>query len=188
LRDSEGTANALYGLAFVAYARGDYHHARELGEESLALYQSLSHQFGIGWVTYLFGDLARAQARPGEALVAYRNSLAICCERADHVSASFVLDDIAAVIAGCGHVRLAVMLSSAAAALRDAEGVTVTLAEAAKGQRIRAAGHARIGGAGLAAAIAEGRALTIAQAEQLARAELLPAPGIEAPPEQASML
>lgn len=179
LGDDEGTANALYGLAFVAHARGDYRLARELGEQSLALYRSMSHQFGIGWVTYLFGDIARAQSLITEALTAYRASLAICCERDDSVSGSFVLDDIATVIAGCGHVRLAVVLCGAAAALREAADVVVTPDEAAKGRRISTLGHERLGAAGLATALTEGRALSVTQAALLIHAELPPPPGAE---------
>lgn len=172
LEDSEGTANAIYGLAFVAHARGEYQRARQLGAEALALYETMSHQFGIAWVVYLFGDIARDEARFDEALVAYRRSLAIWHERDDLVSASFVLDDIAMVLSQLGEWQPAVILISAAAAICAAAEVALTPGEQAKRQAALDACRDQLGSAAFEAAYAEGRSLSPSQAALLASGEL----------------
>jgi tetratricopeptide (TPR) repeat protein len=168
LADSEGTANALYGLAFVAHARGEHQRARAIGGEALALYQSLDHQFGSAWVVYLFGDIARDEGRPAEALASYRRSLATWHERDDPLSASFVLDDIAMLVAQLGEGQRATTLISAAAAMRAAAGAVLTEGEQAKRNAALAACRAQLGDAAYEEAYAEGGALSAQQAVQLA--------------------
>ncbi|HLF26398.1 MAG TPA: BTAD domain-containing putative transcriptional regulator [Anaerolineae bacterium] len=169
LGDVEGAANSLYGLAIAAAARGDYQTARQLGEESLRLYGSLNHQFGMGWAYYCLGNILRDAQDFGEALARYQHSLRIWLEREDAVNAASVLEDLGLLLARQGQwLRLARLLGAAARFREDAHAMLTPYEESRRHNMLRAC-RAAIGEAAYEAAWAAGRALTLEQAAALAR-------------------
>ncbi|HRF49690.1 MAG TPA: BTAD domain-containing putative transcriptional regulator [Anaerolineales bacterium] len=96
--DVEGTANALYGLAVTASLRGEIEQARRLCAESLALYTSLNHQYGIGWVHYHWGMIELNAGELGRADALLEHSLGIWLAREDEANTAHVLDGLAQVL------------------------------------------------------------------------------------------
>jgi predicted ATPase/DNA-binding SARP family transcriptional activator len=129
LGDTEGTANALFGIGSVLGAKGDYTGAKRWCEESLALYQTLNHQFGAGWAYSALGDIARNAGVHTEALSAYRQSLQIWMERGDWVSGARIMEGIAGVLAETGEVGRAARLLGAAERICDHANVKRTVPE-----------------------------------------------------------
>jgi predicted ATPase len=79
LRDVQGIADALNGLAIVAYGQSDYTKQRAYLDESLALCRELGDKPRIakvldrlGVLTFIQGDLAAARALKEESLTLYR--------------------------------------------------------------------------------------------------------------------
>jgi tetratricopeptide (TPR) repeat protein len=171
LGDVEGTANSLYGLALAAGARGDYGSARQLGEESLRLYGSLNHQFGIGWAHSCLGNILRDTRDYGEALVHYQRSLRIWLEREDTVSAASVLEDFSLLLVKQDQWPLIARLLGAAAAFREDAHATLTPYEESQRHDVLTACRAAIGEAEFEKAWAAGCALTLGQAVALALSE-----------------
>jgi predicted ATPase/DNA-binding SARP family transcriptional activator len=169
LDDGEGTANALYGLAFVAHARGAYARAQDLSKAAFALYEQLHHQLGMGWVTALFGDIARDRGEVAAALEAYAHSLTIWAACNNQGQASFVLDEAAMLFLRLGAHQPAVTLVSAAKAMRAVAKVELTPAEQARRQNALDAGRAALTELQYVAALATGERLTLTDAVQVCR-------------------
>lgn len=166
--DLEGTANALYGIAWVANAQADYRRARTWCEDAMALYNSLDHQFGLGWCYYLMGDIARDQKDLAEALVHYRYCLSIWIKREDIVSSAQVIDDIAMLFSRLHQPSAAVRLMGAAQAMRERVNATLTRAEQAAHERVLATCREQLGLSAYRTAWSDGRALRPKQAVALA--------------------
>ncbi|NJN18344.1 MAG: hypothetical protein HC822_19850 [Oscillochloris sp.] len=88
------------------------------------------------------------------------------------MSAALLLDNIAALLSDIGRWRIAVVVGSAAAALREAEGVVLTARERDALAQVAERCRGQLGEPGFAAAAAEGRALQFAQITALTLAEL----------------
>jgi tetratricopeptide (TPR) repeat protein len=168
LGDTEGAANALYGIASVANAQADYPRARRLCDESMALYATLNHQFGLGWCYYLLGDIARDQADYAEALVHYRRCLTLWMEREDMVSAASVLDDLAKVLCRLGDAARAVRLMGAAQAIRDDASVKLAANEEASLEHVLGRCRTMLGEIAYRVAWSEGHTSRPKQAAALA--------------------
>lgn len=171
LNDGEGTANALYGLAFVAHARGLYAEAHELNNAAFALYERLQHQLGMGWVTALTGDIARDCGDIAAAQAAYVQSLAIWQACNNQGQAALVLDAAALLFVRLGAHEVAVTLISAATALRTAARIALTPAEQARRQETLDAARAALPETQYCAALAAGARLNLTDATLLCRGE-----------------
>ncbi len=117
--DVEGTANALYGLAVAASARGEVAQARRWCAESLAHYRSLNHQHGIGWVHYHWGLIEVKAGDLDRADALLQHSLAIWLAREDEANIARVLDGLAEVLAQRGCWGPAVQWFSSADRIRS---------------------------------------------------------------------
>ncbi len=168
LGDAEGTANALYGIAWVVHARADCGRARHWCEDALALYQTLNHQFGLGWCYSLLGDIVRDNADSAAVLAQYRHSLTIWMKREDRVSAAQTLDKIAKVMHQLSHTGRAVRLMGAAHAIRKGTDATLTANEKAAHDRVLMCCRAALGEKLYQGAWDEGRRLRLKQAATLA--------------------
>jgi predicted ATPase/DNA-binding SARP family transcriptional activator/Tfp pilus assembly protein PilF len=158
--DVEGTANALYGLAVTASARGEVEPARRGCAESLALYTSLNHQYGIGWVHYHWGliELDAGDLDRADALL--QHSLRIWLEREDEANAAHVLDALAQVLGRRGRWGRAAQWLSAADRIRSERQATLTPFEAESRAALIQQARAALGPTAFEAAWAAGRAST----------------------------
>jgi predicted ATPase/DNA-binding SARP family transcriptional activator len=168
LGDAEGTANALYGMGWVANARGDARGARRWCDDAMELYTTLHHQFGLGWCYYLLGDIARDQGDDAEALLQYRRCLSLWMEREDMVSAALALDDIARVLYRLHDAARAVRLMGAARAIRDDTNVELAPNEQARLEATLARCRVALGAMDYRRAWNEGQAMRPQQAAMLA--------------------
>lgn len=160
LGDAEGTANALYGHGRVAHARGEYQRAQQWCEESSALYETLNHQFGLGWCYGLLGDIARDQEDYAAALTHYKRCLTIWREREDSASGAGILNDISRVWSRLGDSAHAVRLMAAASAIREAVDAKLIAAEQADLDHVLATCRTALGELAYHVAWCEGRAGT----------------------------
>jgi tetratricopeptide (TPR) repeat protein len=168
LGDVEGAANALYGLAITAAACGDYEPARQMAQESLGMYRSLNHQYGMGMAHYYLGNILRDAQETGPAQEHYYSSLRLWMEREDTVNAAPVFEDFCQLLARQGQwLRLARLLG-AAAAIREEAHALLTPFEQGQRDRVVTACRAAIGEPAFENAWAEGSSLTMARAVALA--------------------
>ncbi len=166
--DTEGTANALFGIGSVLGARGDYDLARQWCEQGLALYQTLNHQFGSAWCYATLGDIARMEGTPAFALSAYRASLQIWMERGDWVSGARIMEGIAAVLVQIGYIEQAIQLLGAAGRICDNANVKRTTPEQLAHEALIASCRALLGTQNFENAWDAGQRLTTQKAFELA--------------------
>jgi tetratricopeptide (TPR) repeat protein len=166
-QDTEGTADALRGLAKAVNARGDHAYARQLGEEAIHLHHTLNHQLGLGLDHALLGDIARDQGDYAGALRHYQRCLRLWTDRENIMNSAFVFDDIAQTLARMDDPTAAVKLLAAAAAIRERARVKLTAYEQANRADISTACRAALGDESFASAWAEGWSLTPEQAASL---------------------
>lgn len=167
-QDTEGTANALRGLAQVINTQGDPQYARQLAEEALDLHTTLNHQLGLGLVHSVLGAIARNQGDYAEALQQYKRCLTLWINRENAVNSAFVFDDIAQTLSRLGDPTQVVKLMSAAAAIREGAKVKLTAYEQANREDISTLCCAALSPERFTSAWAEGQALTLEQAINLA--------------------
>ncbi len=158
--DVEGTANALYGLAVTASARGEVEPARRGCAESLALYTSLNHQYGIGWVHYHWGLIELDAGDLDRANALLEHSLRIWLEREDEANTAHVLDALAQVLGRRGRWGQAAQWLSAADRIRSERQATLTPFEAESRAALIKQALAALGPTAFEAAWAAGRAST----------------------------
>jgi non-specific serine/threonine protein kinase len=175
LGDRHGVALATFGLGDVALNQDDVARAAERFAEALPLFESLGDRRGIflafrylGWVAARQGDDARAAALFGRAL-------GVSWELGDRWAIAELLEDVAWLAVRAARSAVGVRLLAAAAALRAADGLGLSVADGARHEAAVAAARSTLGNAGFAAAWAEGRALTI-EAAVAAAAEEAAAP------------
>jgi tetratricopeptide (TPR) repeat protein len=118
VRDAEGTADALQGVAFCAGLSGEYEYARQCCDESLQIYTTLEHQYGMAWAHVAYGRLAHAQGRYAKALDHYKQSLTTWIDREDQVAGAEVFDYMADSLCCEERYADAVMFTSAAYTMR----------------------------------------------------------------------
>jgi predicted ATPase/DNA-binding SARP family transcriptional activator len=130
--DLEGTADALSGMAYIAYLRRSLSDAAKFGQAALGLYESLEHQHGIARILCIMGSISAGSGDPTTAVARYCRSFAICHPLHDTAGCADVFEALAPILADQGRADLVVRAIGAAAALRSADGTHLTPAEQAK--------------------------------------------------------
>jgi predicted ATPase/DNA-binding SARP family transcriptional activator len=166
--DPEGVANALRTLAQVLLAQGDLRRALQLVQEALAWHRSLDHQFGIGLDYILLGDIDRAQGDNAAALEHYRRCLSLWRDRENIIDSAQVLEKVADLLARADDYGRASALLSAATALRERAGDSVSPTAQARLDETALICREALGEAAFADAWERGSRLTLAQAIDLA--------------------
>lgn len=162
--DTEGTANALFGIGSVLGAQGEYGRARAWCEEGLALYQTLNHQFGMAWCYSTLGDIARRAGAYDEGLAAYQQSFHIWAERGDYVNGARMLEGIADIYVHQGNAEPAARLMGAADQICESAEVRRTEPEQKTHDEILALCRAALGDAPFEATWQAGRRLSVPEA------------------------
>jgi tetratricopeptide (TPR) repeat protein len=130
--DAEGMADALGGLAQIAYLRQALNDAATFGQAALQLYESIEHQHGIARMLCIMGGISYGRGDPISAVAQYCRSFAISHQLHDTAGCADVFEALAPILAELGHPSLVVRVISAAAALRRADGTHLTPAEQAR--------------------------------------------------------
>jgi predicted ATPase/DNA-binding SARP family transcriptional activator len=174
LGDTEGTANALYGIGSIHHARGDYEQARHWCEQGFILYQTLNHQFGAGWCCGLLGNIAYKEGDYEGALAAFRQALTIWMQRGDHVNGARTLEDIAKVMLRMEEPERATRLMAAAIVVYENTEVRLTEPEQVEHDIILAQCRMALGEKDFMAGWQEGRGMTVMEAVAMAMHPSLP--------------
>lgn len=127
--DNSGMAVALNGLGDVAAAQDDLQNARRLYEESLTQFQQIGDSWGIAGVLRDLGDLALRGGDYGRASSLYKEAVAIFHKLGHRRGMAVVLDQLAACASKSDRPDWALKLASAAAAMRENLGISVSTAE-----------------------------------------------------------
>jgi predicted ATPase/class 3 adenylate cyclase len=133
LGDDPGIAKVLWGMADTHMWRGEYDAARRSLLESLDIFRRIDEPFGLGWALFMLGglehmadgDIAAARSYYGEALEIFHPVGDLSAE-------VLVLDGLAQQASAEGDEERAVIISAAAARLRDETGTDLLTAEQAQ--------------------------------------------------------
>lgn len=164
LGDTEGTANALYGIGTVFHARGEYDEARQWCEESFSLYQTLNHQYGSAWCHNLLGEIAFGKGEIDTALPHYRQSLTIWLQRGDDVNGARTVTLIAALLQQQGDAETAARFMGTVNAIYEKADLRMTPSEHIAHHALLERCRTALGDALFAAAQQQGRTLTLQEA------------------------
>jgi tetratricopeptide (TPR) repeat protein len=154
---------ALCHLAGAAAARGDCREAWALYEESLGIFRKLSDRPGIAESLGHLGKVAVSQGDYETARAYYKESLAIFREMEDRRGIARCLQGLARLAVVRGQAARAARLFGAAAALREAMGIQLSISEEAEHERDFSIARSGLGELAFAAAWAEGRAMAVEQ-------------------------
>jgi predicted ATPase/class 3 adenylate cyclase len=123
-RDTRGIADALIGLAHVAYGENDYTRAQALSTEGLTLARELGDKSLItlaldqlGFVLYIQGDLAAAR-------IVSEENLELCRELGIGVGTATALSNLGGIALGQGEYTRAALLAEESLALFRELGVS----------------------------------------------------------------
>ncbi|NTU80280.1 MAG: tetratricopeptide repeat protein [Chloroflexales bacterium] len=121
-------ATALYRAGFLALFQGDMARTTVLGEESLALFQTLGDQRGIAWASYTLASGLQASPEDQRAMDLLSESLRLARALDEPLLAGWALNDMAAVSMRQGGYREAAQTFQEALALFERLGDTRDLA------------------------------------------------------------
>jgi tetratricopeptide (TPR) repeat protein len=145
--------------------RGDYQHASELHQESLAIFRSFGDQnIGLPWAYQSLGETALGQGRLEEAAGWLHQAMTASRALSDQPSIAWCLAGLASVAALDEQPERAARLWGAADKLRQSIGCRPAPAARATYERAMAAAHAQLGEDAFAAAWDAGRVMTLEQA------------------------
>src|SRR5262249_60142353 len=134
-----GIPQSLRHLGTLARLQGDLARAAAVGEEALAICRELGSQLYIAPALHLLGAVAHELGDDTRAAARFAESLVICQEINQQPGLAQCLDGLAAVAHARGDFERAARLLGAAAALREASGLTLPPPERAGHQRTLAA-------------------------------------------------
>jgi tetratricopeptide (TPR) repeat protein len=155
-------------LASIQQLQGDPARAVTLYEESLAMYQAIGDQFGIGVQLDGLASVARDQGNYRQAKLLYRESLRVRHALMDRPGFGYCFEGLAVVAAAEGQLVRAARLFSAAQCLRGAIGTFhISSTDRTVNERTIAAVRAMLGEDAFAAAWAAGQALALEDAVAL---------------------
>ena len=160
----EGMAEPLNLLGDLARCQGDYQRAEALYHENLALLQDLGLRQVIPSTLHNLGYVALHQSDHRKAAALFAEGLGLFRERGDKKGVAECLAGLAGVVGAQDEARRAAVLFGAAAAAREALGVTLWPANRIDHDRNLATVRAQLDEAVFNAAWAEGRAMTLEQA------------------------
>ena len=127
--DNRGMAVALNGLGDVAAAQDDLQNARRLYEESLMQFKQVGDSWGVAGVLRDLGDLACREGDHRRASGLYKEAVAIFHKLGYRRGMAIVLEHLAACANYSDRPDWALKLASAAAAMRENLGISLSTAE-----------------------------------------------------------
>jgi predicted ATPase/serine/threonine protein kinase len=127
--DNSGMAVALNGLGDVAAAQDDFENARRLYEESLTQFQQVRDPWGVASVLRDLGDLAYRGGDHRRAQGLYKEAVAIFHKLGNRRGMAVMLEHLAACANNTDRPDWALKLASAAVAMRENLGISVSTAE-----------------------------------------------------------
>lgn len=139
---THGVAYGLSDLADVALVQGKSDDAAQFANEALAIWQAQGDAWGVARAQVGRGKIARAQGDGSRAVSHICESLKACITLGDKEIAARGISELAVIAVERGDLQLAAQFCGSVAALRDAIGAPVALAERASHEalvaRIRA--------------------------------------------------
>jgi DNA-binding CsgD family transcriptional regulator/tetratricopeptide (TPR) repeat protein len=160
LGDAPGTTGwVLHLAAEAALGQGDVVRAGTLATEALEQCRAAGWVVGMAFALHDLGQIAATRGDAREAVVRYRESLALLGEVKAKWYVSAVLADMAAAFQATGQTERAVRLLGAAEAVREATGTLVWPAARPVLERTATAGRLSLGDRGFDVAWAAGRAM-----------------------------
>ena len=129
LGDRRGIAWSLNHLGDVARDIKDFEDARAQYSESLTIFRELGDKWGIASSLTDLGNLTRDQGDYISARAVYEESMVIFGELGDLRGIARLLESFAGLAAAQAQLKRALRLFGAAAALREALGISLSPAE-----------------------------------------------------------
>jgi DNA-binding CsgD family transcriptional regulator/tetratricopeptide (TPR) repeat protein len=192
--DIEGAVWPLHILGVIAQRQGDLELAQRTFEEGLATRRALGDELGCAYSLTRLAELAIGRDEYAVASALLQEGLAITRRFGDRWLIGYLLDGCAKVCLARGAPAGALRLSTAAAELRRASGMSLPPPEREDHDRIMTRARAALEEAAASDALARGESLSLEAAIDLALAcchtesmVLQPAPEVvrpEAPPER----
>jgi excisionase family DNA binding protein len=177
LGDQHGVAQAVFGLGLLALIQDDLARAAAHFAEALPRFEATGDRRGAAFTLGCLGRVAARQGDDARAALSVR-ALTISRELGDREATAHFLEGAAWIVQRAGLAEPAARLFAAAAALREADGIRLSLVHRAGHEPAVAAARAALGDEAFAAAWAAGGALPVeaAVAEALAASGALAAP------------
>ncbi|HEY0601597.1 MAG TPA: tetratricopeptide repeat protein [Herpetosiphonaceae bacterium] len=125
LGDKLGIALSLHALAATALFQEDYVAAREQGEDALAQFRELGRTMDVASALELLGQVAIHERRYDQARLYLAESLVLCKNNDDLIGVAGSLEKFAALAEAQSRAQVAITLSGAAAAIREAIGAPI---------------------------------------------------------------
>jgi predicted ATPase len=129
LESKGGAAYSLQSLGDLARRQGDLDRAAALLDDSLTTFREVGDKRGIAVVLCALGHLARARDEGSRAATFYSESLRLAQAAHDLPGTRDALEGLARSARAQGHAERAVSLFGSAAAMREAMGTPVPLAD-----------------------------------------------------------
>ncbi len=183
LGDQRGVGLALNNLGVVAYSQGDLTRAIARYEEALAVWQDLDDRLNAALTQHNLAEVVADSGDLPRAAALFRASLTARADQGDRSGVAETLAGIAAIASRSGLAMRAVTLLGAAAALRQAIGISLPPAEQGRQDQLQATLRRQVpsaefdqawsAGYGMTvhAAVREGMAVIEAMAAEPARAQ-----------------
>jgi len=161
--DVRGIASALNGLGDVAASEGDLDRARNYHYDSLVTYREIDDRWGM---TRVLSDLANVDLQAGrlvEAETSLKEAVHVCRTLGHQRGIARQLEALSSCAGSQGRDASAVLMASAAAAIRQRIGAPAKQNEREKIERTLAQARERISANAYASAWQQGRSATIDQ-------------------------
>jgi tetratricopeptide (TPR) repeat protein len=172
LDDPRLLGSGLSGMGTVASSVGDHAHARELKEESLAIFGALGDRWTVGLVTWSLSRVLILQQDYEAARVRLSECVAISEELGNEWSIPYLLEGFGEIALAEKRSPRATRLYGAASVLRERLGLTVTPAERPPHEDALKKMHTSLPDAAFTQEWEAGRALSIDEALRLAVRDL----------------
>jgi tetratricopeptide (TPR) repeat protein len=161
--DIRGTAVALNGLGDVAAAQEDIADARRLYQETLNKFQQIGDLWGVAGVLRDLGDLACRDGDHAGASSFYKEALEVFHTLGHRRGIAVVLEHLADCATWNGRPHCALKLASAAAAMRENLGISLSPAEQLEFDQCIHSACQKLSKAEQTTVWAEGRSMTAGQ-------------------------
>jgi predicted ATPase len=167
--DIRGTAVALNGLGDVAAAQDDIADARRLYQETLNRFQQIGDPWGVAGVLRDLGDLACRDGDHSSASSFYKEALEVFHTLGHRRGIAVVLEHLAGCATWNGRPYCALKLASAAAAMRENLGISLSPAEQLEFDQCIHSACQKLSKAEQTTVWAEGRSMTADQVLEYVR-------------------
>ena len=167
-------ADLLNSLGDVYMLEGAFERGADLSGEAAVLYRERGYKGGLHWALNSMGWVALLQGNHERARTSYQESLTLCLELGDRLTASESLEGLSCISGAEREAEWAARLFGAAEALREEVGSEHMPEEDALREPYLAAVRSRLDEAAWETAWAEGRAMSMEQAIEYALSERKP--------------